>query len=64
VGLESWGRRLAGVAVGALAFLILTWWDMRDQPCRWCLRSAPFLVGGMMFAFRDQVVEVLRLLLA
>jgi len=62
--MESWSRRLDSVALGALAFLILAWWDLQDQPCKWCLRSAPFLVGGLMFAFRDQVAEVLRRLLA
>jgi hypothetical protein len=64
VGLEGWSRRLDSVALGALAFLILAWWDLQDQPRWWCLRSVPFLVGGVLTAFRDQVAEVLRLLLA
>jgi len=64
VGLEGWGRRRGGLVVGALALLILAWRTMRDHPCKWCLRLAPFLVGGVLTAFRDQVAEVLRLLLA
>ena len=64
VGMEGWSRRRGGLVVGALAILILGWQTLRDQPCKWCLRSAPFLAGGLMFAFRDQVAEVLRLLLA
>ena len=64
VGLESWSRRRGGLVVGALVLLILAWRTLRDQPCKWCLRSAPFLAGGLMFAFRDQVAEVLRRLLA
>lgn len=64
VGLEGWSRRRGGLVVGVLALLILAWRTLRNQPCKWCLRSAPFLVGGLMFAFRDQVADVLRLLLA
>jgi hypothetical protein len=64
VGLEGWGRRRGGLVVGVLALLILGWRTLRDDPCKWCLRSAPVLGGGLMFAFRDQVAEVLRLLLA
>ena len=62
--MESWSRRLDSLALGALAFLILAWWDLQDQPRWWCLRAAPFMVGGVLFALRDQVAEVLRLLLA
>ncbi|CAB4144784.1 hypothetical protein UFOVP469_53 [uncultured Caudovirales phage] len=64
VGVEGWRRRRGGLVVGALALLILGWQTLRDEPCKWCLRSAPFLVGGVLFAFRGQVAEVLRLLLA
>ena len=64
MGVEGWSRRWGGLVVGALALLILGWQTLRDEPCKWCLRSAPFLAGGLMFAFRDQVAEVLRLLLA
>ena len=64
VGMEGWSRRRGGLVVGALALLILAFRTLRDEPCKWCLRSAPFLVGGVLFAFREQVAEVLRLLLA
>lgn len=64
VGLESWSRRRGGLVVGALALLILACRTLRDHPCKWCLRSAPFLVGGVLFAWRGEVAEVLRLLLA
>ena len=64
VGMEGWSRRRGGLVVGALVLLILAWRTLRDQPCKWCLRSAPFLVGGLIFGFRAQVAEVLRLLLA
>jgi hypothetical protein len=64
VGLESWSRRRGGLGVGALALLILAWRTLRDHPCKWCLRSAPFLAGGLMFAFRDQIAVALGLLLA
>jgi len=60
--LEGWRRRRGGLVVGVVALLILGWRTLRDEPCRWCLRSAPFLAGGALFAFREQVAAVLGLM--
>lgn len=35
-------------------WLIAIWRRFRDEPCRWCLRSAPYLAGFL--AYFHQVV--------
>ena len=32
---------------------------LRDEPCRWCLRSAPFFAGGLLMALRHQIGALL-----
>lgn len=61
MAVESWGRRHGGWAVGVVVVLGRAVRRMRDEPCRWCLRSAPYLVGGVLFAFRHQIAVWLGL---
>ncbi len=61
MALESWGRRRGGWAVGMVVVIVRNFRKFRDEPCRWCLRSAPYLVGGVLFAFRHQIAAVLGL---
>lgn len=48
MALESWGRRRGGWLVGMVVVLIQAARTLRDEPCRWCLRSAPFFTGGLL----------------
>ena len=61
MGLEGWGRRRGGWLVGMVVVLTRTARTLRDEPCRWCLRSAPYLAGGVLFAFRHQIAALLGL---
>lgn len=61
MAVESWGRRHGGWAVGVVVVIGRAARRLRDEPCRWCLRSAPYLVGGVLFAFRHQIAAVLGL---
>lgn len=61
VDLEGWCKRRGGLVVGVVALLILAARHVRDEPCRWCWRVAPFLVPGLLFALRHQIAAVLGL---
>lgn len=61
MGLEGWGRRRGGLAVGVVVVLIQAARKLRDEPCRWCLRAAPYLAGGALFALRHQIAVWLGL---
>lgn len=61
MGVEGWGRRRGGLAVGVVVGLIRVARHLRDEPCRWCWKAAPFLVPAVVFALRHQIADWLGL---
>ena len=59
MGLERWGRHCRSLVVGMVVGLIRVWHHLRDEPCRWCWKAAPFLVPGVLFALRHQIGALL-----
>ena len=61
IDLEGWSRRRGGLAVGVVVGLIRVGRHLRDEPCRWCWKAAPFLVPAVVFALRHQIAAFLGL---